>query len=344
MESEQVISEKLWGRSWCSPPLIVACLIIGNAALIVAIIIVGIYFGKEVSYRSEKEFLLELQRIYDTAICSLFGVAMFCTITSSVGLAVQLKVMKDTVDHNTQQVNQQRHEYEKSVRRFARDAFLVRKYYENGRATLKPAEVLSVQQAVSKYNEMKEERNVSVAIREISKHLTMLNKMKATTDQPAEKQLDSKFVETQRLRTQGESSEMLKGSEVGERSGRVDLTQRSVKGEKSLVIAEKTKRSVIKPTTIAAAVTFEHKKSIPSQKSRNFQSLSARTTSQISRTTQAEGTQSLSYHTSQRDAHQTSTESESDAKMARLSKSSRTALSMHDQMQGQKEGERNDKG
>lgn len=48
-------------------------------------------------------------------------------------------------------------------------------------------------QAVSKYKEMKKERNVDETIREISKHLTMLNKTKFITDQPDEKQFDSKF-------------------------------------------------------------------------------------------------------------------------------------------------------
>uniref|UniRef100_A0A1I7VUN6 Antigen n=1 Tax=Loa loa TaxID=7209 RepID=A0A1I7VUN6_LOALO len=132
--------------------------------------------------------------MYDVAVYSLFGTLIFFIIIHLISLGIQLEVTTDGVDYITQQVNQQRKEYEEAVHRFVYDAFFVRKYYENRPATFELTETLSTQQALSKYKEMKKERNVDKAINEISKHLTMLSKMKVVMDQPEEKQFDSKFM------------------------------------------------------------------------------------------------------------------------------------------------------
>lgn len=122
---------------------------------------------------------------------------------------------------------------------------------------------------------------------------------------------------------------MLKGSQVGEKGKYADLTQRNIKGENGLVTVEKTQISVIETTTDQiTAMTSEHKKSILSQKSRKFRSPSSKMASKISRTIEAEETQSSSYRTIQRDVDQASTENESDVKMTKLSKSFKSALSM----------------
>ncbi|KAL3985768.1 putative integral membrane protein [Acanthocheilonema viteae] len=334
--------KKLWSRStWCTPPFIAVYLIIGNAALIIAIIIVAIHLRREVNYRSEKEFLLQLQRVYDTAIYSLFGVLIFYIITNLISLGIRLKVTKENVDYITQQVNQQRKEYEETARRFACDAFFVRKYYENGPGTFQSAEVLSVQQGVSKYKEMKKEYAVDKTIGEISKHLTMLNKMKNVMDQPMEKQFDSKFVklikelnragqvtvrkgvsrimqDRQPLRTQEELSEIPTGSQM---EGYADLTQYSVKGQKSVMMAEKTQLSTVNTTIDQINETkSEHEESVLSQlqltsKNRKSQKTSSKTASKILRIPETEKTQSSSYGETQGNIHQLSVGSESDVKV-----------------------------
>uniref|UniRef100_A0A915PYV4 Uncharacterized protein n=1 Tax=Setaria digitata TaxID=48799 RepID=A0A915PYV4_9BILA len=139
-------------------------------------------------YRSKRELLLELQRVYDVAIYSVFGTIVFLIITNLISLAIRLKVTVESVDYITEQVNQQCKEYEETVRRYVRDAFLVRKYYETAFA---PIETLSVEQTTLK---QRQERTVAETVEEISKQLTTLDKMNAVVDAIEEKQLDTKFL------------------------------------------------------------------------------------------------------------------------------------------------------
>ncbi|CAG9536118.1 unnamed protein product [Cercopithifilaria johnstoni] len=333
------ISEKLCDRSnWYTPSFIVVCLIIANATLIITIIVVAIHLAKEVNYRSEKEFLLHLQRAYDTAIYSLFGVLIFYIIINFISLGIRLKVIKDSVNYISEQVNQQRKECEETARRFVRDTFFVKKYYENGPATFKPAEILSAQEAVSKYKEMKKEHSVDKTMEEISKHLTTLNKMKIVMNQPTEKQFDSKFIklieeqiarqkdassiiqESQLSRTQEEFSRISTITSVGQKY-KSQYTNLSIKGQKSQIIDEKTEPSALEtPTGQITETASEHRKSVLSQsrlspESHIFQSQTSKVASKILRIFETEKTQSSSHRRNQENIHRESTDSENYEKM-----------------------------
>uniref|UniRef100_A0A0R3RW10 Uncharacterized protein n=1 Tax=Elaeophora elaphi TaxID=1147741 RepID=A0A0R3RW10_9BILA len=311
------ISGELWEKSgWCTPPFIVVYLLIGNAALIITIIAVAILLSKEVNYRSEKEFLLQLQRVYDTAIYSLFGIPIFYIITSIISMAIRLKVIKDSVDFIAQQVNQQGQEFEKTVRRFVTDAFFVKKYFENGPASFAPIEALSVQQAVSKYKEVQKELNVNETIGEISKQLTMLSKMVAKAEGM---QFDTKFTklieelhktgqttirksasritqvkvtkcvdhfDKQPLRTKDvrikEFSKTSTTSQIGRKhKSRYGALKQRVKGQKSLVAEQKTQLSAMPSSNMARKISqfLEMEKTQSSSHSRNQRNLSTKSRS-----------------------------------------------------------------
>ncbi|KAM3716992.1 Transient receptor potential cation channel subfamily M member [Dirofilaria immitis] len=181
--------------SWRSPALILVYLVIANASLIVTIIAVAVYLNDDVGYhRSKREFLFYLQRAYDMATYLLFGIMIFLIITNLISLAIRLKVIMESVDYITQQVNQQRKEYKETVGRFVYDAFLVKKYYENELAAFQSTEELPAQSALRKHKDMKKERTIRETMNEISKHLTALNNIKIIVGQSEKKQFDTKFL------------------------------------------------------------------------------------------------------------------------------------------------------
>ncbi|KAM3716993.1 Transient receptor potential cation channel subfamily M member [Dirofilaria immitis] len=150
--------------SWRSPALILVYLVIANASLIVTIIAVAVYLNDDVGYhRSKREFLFYLQRAYDMATYLLFGIMIFLIITNLISLAIRLKVIMESVDYITQQVNQQRKEYKETVGRFVYDAFLVKKYYENELAAFQSTEELPAQKLIDelKSGQMTSRKDVS---------------------------------------------------------------------------------------------------------------------------------------------------------------------------------------
>ncbi|VDN08374.1 unnamed protein product [Thelazia callipaeda] len=104
-----------------------------------------VHSPSDVGYRSRSEFRLELQRMYDVTVYSFFIPVIFYIITRFVSLAMELKVTIESVDYITNQVNEQKKEYEDSVYRFVRDAWIVRKYYDCVQGSFNPLEELTTE-------------------------------------------------------------------------------------------------------------------------------------------------------------------------------------------------------
>ncbi|EJW85918.1 hypothetical protein WUBG_03171 [Wuchereria bancrofti] len=348
------------------PSLKVICLVIANAGLIITIIVAAVHLENEVNYRSEKEFLLQLQRVYDAAVYSLFDILIFFIITNLISFGMRLKVTMDSVNYITQQVNDQRKEYEQTVRRFVCDAFFVRKYYENKSTIFEPVETLSIQQAVSKYKEVRKERSVDETVKEVSKQLKMLKRMNSVMDQPEEKQFDSNFVKL--IEELNETGQTIIGKDVsgikqdkklsrtredklrivfrldkfvrnlrtvsranqGGRkyeSGYADLTQYSIKNQKSQMIIDKTQLSAVRsPSSHLAKTSSQSRKSISpfSSTNRGFRTPSSKVAEKIF---EEDKTQSSLHRTSQNQVTMNlSTPSKTGAKMMKLLKLSKTTL------------------
>lgn len=287
----------------------VVCLVIANAGLIIAIIIAAVHLGNEGNYRSAKEFLLQLQRVYDTAVYSLFDILIFFIITNLISFGMRLKVTMDSVNYITQQVDDQRKECEETVRRFVCDAFFVKKYYENKPTIFEPVETLSIQQAVSRHKEVRKERSIDETVKEISKQLKMLKKMNTVMNQPEAKLFDSNFVklieelngtgqtiigkDVSRIkqdkklsRTQEDLRSISRTNQAGRKykSGYVDLTQYSIKDQKSRMIIDKTQLSAVKsPSSHQAKTSSQSRKSISpfSSTNRGFRAPSSKVAEKI---------------------------------------------------------------
>ncbi|VDO26011.1 unnamed protein product [Brugia timori] len=338
----------------------VVCLVIANAGLIIAIIIAAVHLGNEGNYRSAKEFLLQLQRVYDTAVYSLFDILIFFIITNLISFGMRLKVTMDSVNYITQQVDDQRKECEETVRRFVCDAFFVKKYYENKPTIFEPVETLSIQQAVSKHKEVRKERSIDETVKEISKQLKMLKKMNTVMNQPEAKLFDSNFVklieelngtgqtiigkDVSRIkqdkklsRTQEDKlinwiadlRSISRTNQAGRKykSGYVDLTQYSIKDQKSRMIIDKTQLSAVKsPSSHQAKTSSQSRKSISpfSSTNRGFRAPSSKVAEKI---LGEDKTQSSLHRTSQNQVTvHLSTPSKKGAKMMKLLKPSKTTL------------------
>ncbi|KAK6108565.1 putative integral membrane protein [Brugia pahangi] len=329
------------------PSLKVVCLVVANAGLIIAIIIAAAHLGNEVNYRSAKEFLLQLQRVYDTAVYSLFDILIFFIITNLISFGMRLKVTMDSVNYITQQVDDQRKECEETVRRFVCDAFFVRKYYENKPTIFEPVETLSIQQAVSKHKEVRKERSIDETVKEINKQLKMLKKMNTVMNQPEAKQFDSNFVKLiEELNGTGQTiigkdvsrikqvnptylRSILRANQAGRKykSGYIDLTQYSIKDQKSRMITDKTQLSAVKsPSSHQAKTSSQSRKSISpfSSTNRGFRAPSSKVAEKI---LGEDKTQSSLHRTSQNQVTvNLSTPSKKSAKMMKLLKPSKTTL------------------
>ncbi|VIO98697.1 Uncharacterized protein BM_BM10573 [Brugia malayi] len=344
----------------------VVCLVIANAGLIIAIIIAAVHLGNEGNYRSAKEFLLQLQRVYDTAVYSLFDILIFFIITNLISFGMRLKVTMDSVNYITQQVDDQRKECEETVRRFVCDAFFVKKYYENKPTIFEPVETLSIQQAVSRHKEVRKERSIDETVKEISKQLKMLKKMNTVMNQPEAKLFDSNFVklieelngtgqtiigkDVSRIkqdkklsRTQEDKLRIVlrldkfvrnlrsisRTNQAGRKykSGYVDLTQYSIKDQKSRMIIDKTQLSAVKsPSSHQAKTSSQSRKSISpfSSTNRGFRAPSSKVAEKI---LGEDKTQSSLHRTSQNQVTvHLSTPSKKGAKMMKLLKPSKTTL------------------
>lgn len=130
------------------------------------------------------------------------------------------------------------------------------------------------------------------------------------------------------------------------KSEKMDLTQFSIKGQKSLMIEEKTESSAIESQTGQIAETKSaHRKSVVSEsqlspKNCEFQTSSSKTV-KVSRILETEKTQSSSYRKSSGNVLQLSTESGSDVEVTTISEANsasiKTRMESSDQSVGKSE-------
>ncbi|VIO98698.1 Uncharacterized protein BM_BM10573 [Brugia malayi] len=295
----------------------VVCLVIANAGLIIAIIIAAVHLGNEGNYRSAKEFLLQLQRVYDTAVYSLFDILIFFIITNLISFGMRLKVTMDSVNYITQQVDDQRKECEETVRRFVCDAFFVKKYYENKPTIFEPVETLSIQKLIEELNGTGQTiigKDVSRIKQDKKLSRTQEDKLRIVL------RLD-KFVRNLRS--------ISRTNQAGRKykSGYVDLTQYSIKDQKSRMIIDKTQLSAVKsPSSHQAKTSSQSRKSISpfSSTNRGFRAPSSKVAEKI---LGEDKTQSSLHRTSQNQVTvHLSTPSKKGAKMMKLLKPSKTTL------------------